>query len=63
MALNDRLADNTVEALIELVQVLNTFRKTGAQQVYFYALYTGDDTTLGNEVQNLAEATSHVAKV
>lgn len=61
MALQDRLSDGTVLDLVKLVQVLDTFRKAGAQQVYFGALYTGDAQTLGMEVQQLAEATRHVA--
>lgn len=59
MALDDRLADNTVLAMIELVRVLDSFRQAGAVQVNFWSLYT-DDKTLGTEIKQLAEATSHI---
>lgn len=62
MALKDRLADNTVEALVALVHDLNERFTQGAKVIYGDALYgSGDSLTVADEVRILAEATAHIA--
>lgn len=61
MALDHRLADNTVLALVKLIRDLHERFSAGGFPIYGSALYgDGDTHTLREEVKRLMEATSHV---